>query len=316
MKKIFFYALAVLILPSCISQKVTMQATEKITTKPALLAESPMWDYRSNSLLWIDIEGKSLHKYSFDTKTEKTLSLGKRPGTVVLTEQEDIQIAALEDSLAYTCIRCNKIDKISGPDYKGQPVRFNDGKVDPLGHLWIGTVDCKDYSNPIAHLYKFEKDQTFTIKKAGVTTSNGISWSPDGTIMYYIDSPTRTVVAYDFDLKTGDIFNPRVVIHTPEDLGTPDGSTIDAEGMLWVAQWGGSCVIRWNPKNGKILEKIQVPAKNVTAVAFGGPNLDILFITTAQIAMSPEDEKRYPDAGNIFTIKPGVKGIKANIFIE
>lgn len=292
----------------------TMKVEGKITNTPAQLGEGAMWDYRTNLLYWIDIEGKSLHKYNPETKSDVTMLLPKRPGTVVLTNDNNKCIVALEDSICYVSIDKNNITPISGPGFNGAPVRFNDGKCDPLGNLWVGTVDNKDYANPIAKLYRFDANKIFTVEKEGVVVSNGIAWSPDGKKMYYIDSPTRTVVAYDIDPKTGNKSNPKIVIKTPENLGTPDGSTIDAEGMLWVAQWGGACITRWNPQTGEMIGKVDVPAKNVTSVAFGGKDLDILYITTAKIAMSPEDEKTFTGAGNTFFLKPGVKGIKACIF--
>jgi sugar lactone lactonase YvrE len=289
----------------------TMNVEGKVTDNAAQLGEGAMWDYRTNLLYWIDIEGKSLHRYNPETKQDKVMTLHKRPGTVVLTKDVNSCVVALEDTICEVSMEKNTITAISGPSFNGAPVRFNDGKCDPLGNFWIGTVDCKDYANPIAKLYRMEADKTFTVEKEGVTISNGIAWSPDGKKMYYIDSPTRTVVAYDIDPKTGNKSNPKVVINTPENLGTPDGSAIDAEGMLWIAQWGGACVTRWNPNTGEMIGKVAVPAKNVTSVAFGGKNLDILYITTAKIAMSPEDEKIYTEAGHLFYLKPGVKGIKA-----
>ena len=291
-----------------------MKIEGKITATPTVLGESTLWDFRDNSLYWIDIEGKKVHQYFPETKKDIELVLPKRLGTVILTEKEGTCIVALEDTLAYASITTKKIDLIGGPSFEGKPVRFNDGKCDPNGNFWIGTVDQKNYSDPIAKLYKVEKDKTFTVEIDGVTISNGICWSPDGKKMYYIDSPKRTVVAYDFDLSTSKISNPQTVIHTPENLGTPDGSTIDSQGMIWIAQWGGACVTRWNPKTGEMIAKVEVPAKNVTSVAFGGKNLDMLFITTAQIAMSPEEEKLYPDAGHMFFLSPGVKGVRAYIF--
>jgi sugar lactone lactonase YvrE len=312
----FTIVVAIALLSSTIiqAQIKNMKIEGKITSTPAMLGESLMWDYRDNSLYWIDIEGKKVHQYFAETKIDNELALPKRPGTVVLTEKTGNCVLALEDSISFVTIASKRIDMISGPSFEGKPLRFNDGKCDPNGTFWLGTVDTKNYSDPIAKLYKIEKDKTFTVELEGVTISNGICWSPDGTKMYYIDSPTRSVVAYNFDLKTGKKSNPQTVIHTPENLGTPDGSTIDAEGMIWIAQWGGACVTRWNPKTGEMIAKVDVPAKNVTSVAFGGKNLDILYITTAQIAMSHDEEKQYPEAGHIFYVSPGVKGVKAYIF--
>ena len=147
-----------------------------------------------------------------------------------------------------------------------------------------------------------------------VTISNGVAWSPDGTKMYYQDTPTRCVSQFDFNEEKGEISNRKEVIQLPEELGTPDGNTIDEEGMLWVANWGAACVTRWNPNTGELLQKIDVPALNVSAVAFGGEHLDELYITTAALWMPEGEEKNYPDAGKLFVVKPGVRGIKCNYF--
>lgn len=139
-----------------------------------------------------------------------------------------------------------------------------------------------------------------------VTISNGIVWSQDKTRMYYIDTPTQKVMAYDYDNETGKISNPEVAVNIPDGLGYPDGSTMDSEGMLWIAMWGGQAVTRWNPETGKLLERITIPALNVTSCAFGGRNLETLFITTARAGMSEEQISRFPESGGLFKIKPGV----------
>src|ERR1035437_767181 len=206
--------ITILVASACFCSSITtaqiknMKIEGKITATPTVLGESTLWDFRDNSLYWIDIEGKKVHQYFPETKKDIELVLPKRLGTVILTEKEGTCIVALEDTLAYASITTKKIDLIGGPSFEGKPVRFNDGKCDPNGNFWIGTVDQKNYSDPIAKLYKVEKDKTFTVEIDGVTISNGICWSPDGKKMYYIDSPKRTVVAYDFDLSTSKISNP------------------------------------------------------------------------------------------------------------
>ncbi|MNL47740.1 L-arabinolactonase [compost metagenome] len=152
--------------------------------------------------------------------------------------------------------------------------------------------------------------------QAGVTTSNGIAWSSDKKTMYYIDTLTQKVVAYIYDDKTGQISAPYEAITVPDSMGKPDGCTMDAEDMIWIALWGGQSVSRWNPQTGELLCKIEVPAKNVTSCAFGGQSLDTLYITTARTSTTEEDLVRYPYSGGVFAVTPGVKGIKANPFAE
>lgn len=130
--------------------------------------------------------------------------------------------------------------------------------------------------------------------------------------MYYIDSGTKKVAAYHYNNESGDINFHSYIIEIPETLGCPDGCTSDAQGILWIALWGGHCITRWNPRNGTMLEKIEVPALNITSLAFGGPSLDTLFITTARI--NTPEPSLYPAAGSLFFFKPGVRGIPAPRF--
>jgi sugar lactone lactonase YvrE len=188
--------------------------------------------------------------------------------------------------------------------------RFNDGKCDPAGRFWVGSMGPR-YQ---ASLYRITANGTCDKMVDSVTISNGIVWTADKKTMYYIDTNTGEVRAFDYDNSTGDIANSRVVIKFPSGIGMPDGMSIDAEGMLWIAHWGGYCVGRWNPATGKMIAKIEVPAPNVTSCAFSGKNLDVLYITTASTGMSANDLIKYPDSGKLFVANPGVKGVKANLF--
>jgi sugar lactone lactonase YvrE len=132
--------------------------------------------------------------------------------------------------------------------------------------------------------------------------------------MYYIDTPTRAVTAYDFNSQTGDISNPSTVIEIPKELGAPDGMTIDSEGMLWVALWGGFGVVRIDPESGSILSKVDVPAPQVTSCTFGGDSLDTLYITTARVGMHEDKLAEFPSSGNIFAVNPGVNGLPVTPF--
>lgn len=147
-----------------------------------------------------------------------------------------------------------------------------------------------------------------------ITISNGIVWTKDGRTMYYTDTPTGKIRAYDFDPWNATLSNERVAVEVPVELGFPDGMTIDADDMLWVALWNGNAVVRFDPKTGEILQKIEVPAHNVSSCAFGGPNLDILYITSARVDMSEAELEAFPLAGSVFEVKPGVHGVKSTFF--
>ena len=147
-----------------------------------------------------------------------------------------------------------------------------------------------------------------------VSISNGIVWTKDKKTMYYNDTPTNTIQGFDYDDKTGNITNRRVVVTIQPGTGSPDGMTIDAEDNLWVALWGGYCVAKFNPRTGELLQKIKVPAPNVSSCAFGGKNLETLYITTARQGMNDDRLKEFPLSGGLFSVKPGVHGVPAGFY--
>lgn len=280
--------------------------------KKAMVGEGAIWNYKSGKLWWIDVGGKKLFEFDPVTKKENTFNLPFEVGTVVPLD-EDNAIIALSDAIySYNLRTDSLVKKVDNPEQW----RFNDGKCDAKGRLWVGTLDTEQYSRPICGLYKVGHDFSFEKMLDSVAISNGIAWSPDGTKMYYIDTHTRKVVSFDFDDENGAISNKKDCIIFPEGAGNPDGCTIDEEGNLWVAMWDGGCVMYCNPETGEILGKYEVPAHNVASVAFGGEDLSTLYITTATVDMSDEETQTYRDAGSLFSLKPGVKGVKSQFFGE
>lgn len=282
--------------------------------KTFALGEGPWWDAPNQQLVMIDIEGELLVTLSADGKQTKQFPLSGKPGTVIPTNKGNYLIAKGNELVIFSEQR-GFVDTIHTSSFNIGSLRFNDGKVAPDGSLWVGTVECKTYSQPTASLYRLSRGR-MTEQLTGITVSNGIIWSPDSTTMYYIDSPTRTVKAYDYDPSSASISNERIIIRTPAEWGTPDGCCIDAQGNLWVAQWGGACVALWDTNTGQMLMKVDVPAKNVTAVALGGPSLNQLYITTASIAMDAEDAAKYPLAGAVFSCPVPVAGIISTKWAE
>ncbi|MBB3057638.1 sugar lactone lactonase YvrE [Mucilaginibacter gotjawali] len=160
--------------------------------------------------------------------------------------------------------------------------------------------------------YVLDTNHSVTKKMSNVSISNGMAWSADHKIFYYIDTPTFTVVAYDFDKKTAEISNKRIIINIPKEDGSPDGMTIDSGGMLWIAHWDGWQITRWNPDTGKKLLSIPLPAARITSCAFGGDNLEDLYITSAKIGLNNDQLASQPLAGSLFVIKNiGYKGLPA-----
>lgn len=191
--------------------------------------------------------------------------------------------------------------------------RCNDGACDSSGRLWVGTmdIDCKDNSG---NLYCI--DHTMEIKKKinNLTIPNGLVWSLDNERMYFIDSPTQCVKSYLFNNENGEIYFENIAVHIPAEIGMPDGMTIDADGKLWVALWGGGAVCRYDPVSGELLDMIKLPAINITSCKFVGENLDTLMVTSAREGLSNGQLEEFPESGNVFIINNlPVTGVKASI---
>jgi len=295
-----------------ISCNSTQKKVELVYDAQAGVGEGALWDDQNNRLLWIDITGKILYLYYPESAQMHSYPMPQEIGTVVPLDSSTLVLALAKGIFTFN-IDTKVLRAQVLPDIDTNAVRFNDGKCAPDGTLWVGTMDF-EVTNPIDALYKIGPGYSFSKQLDSVTVSNGIIWSVDGTKMYYIDSPTYTVAEFDYDVKTGTIANKKTIITTPTEWGTPDGATIDEEGMLWIAHWGGSKVSRWDPNTGKQLNTIEVPALNVTSCTFGGKDLNELYITTARTGLNKEQLDKYPLSGNIFRIKTDVKGMPSYSF--
>lgn len=286
--------------------------TELVFDAKAQVGEGALWDLPTQRLYWIDIAGKTLHMYSPRNKKLDSYPMPDEIGTVVVIDSSKV-LLALAHNLSEFNLETMELTEVLRPEIDASSVRFNDGKCSPNGELWVGTMDL-DTKNPIAALYKIDNKYEISKQLSNIAVSNGICWSPDGFTMYYIDSPTYSIQSFVFNKETNSISRGKKIIDTPKEWGTPDGCTIDERGMIWVAHWGGAKVSCWNPYTRKLLTTIDVPAANVTSVAFGGENLDELYITTARNWMPEGGEEKYPLAGGLFVAKPGVKGIESYRF--
>ena len=286
---------------------------ELLTESKAELGEGPSWDSRSNVLYWVDIQGGNVHVYKPNNGKDTVIHTGgyvssvvpRKSGGVLITLQHGFYSLDLKTH-SVTLIR-----EVEG-DLVGN--RFNDGKCDAYGRFWAGTMSIGE-SNSTGALYYLASDHSVTKVLSGISISNGLGWSPDNSTMYYIDTPTRRVAAFDFDLKSGEINNKRTVVDFSDQAGNPDGMAVDREGMIWVAHWGGSMVSRWNPWEGEALDRIIVPAMYVTSCCFGGKNLDELYITTARTGPDPRALSKYPHSGHLFRAKVKVGGLPTYSFI-
>uniref|UniRef100_UPI00404A8F30 SMP-30/gluconolactonase/LRE family protein n=1 Tax=Flavobacterium sp. TaxID=239 RepID=UPI00404A8F30 len=279
----------------------------------AQLGEGAFWNHETQTLYWIDITGNELNIYNPNTKKNQILPTPSSIGTVVPTDIKSKALVALEDGVYLMNIENGAVERFSNVEQNKPENRFNDGKCDPAGRFWVGSMAFSQESK-LASLYRIDAQGKATTQIDSVTISNGIVWTQDKKTMYYIDTPTLTIKAYDYDNNSGDISNERIAVKVADSLGFPDGMAIDANDKLWVGMWNGNAVLQFDPITGKLLSKVNVPAHNVTSCAFGGENLDILYITTASLDMTPEEQKQFPLAGSVFKVKTTAKGVKSSFF--
>ena len=283
---------------------------EPITSTRATLGEGAIW--YGDKLYWVDITEKRVYIYDPKANSERVIQLDSMVGTVVPRQGGGLAVA-IQTGFALLDPDTGKVTPIVDPEADKPHTRFNDGKCDPKGRFWAGTMALSEGPRQGA-LYVLDGKGNVRKMVDGVSISNGICWSHDAKTMYYIDTPTYQVVAYDYDNETGDISNPRTVIEFDRDEGAPDGMTIDERGYLWIAMWGGYSVVCHDPNTGKRHAKVDVPARNVTSCAFGGDDLSDLYITSARQGNTPEQLKDQPYAGGLFRVKVGVRGVPAFAF--
>ncbi len=272
----------------------------------ATLGEGPCWDARRRLLYWVDIEEQRLHIYNPASREDRATNVGQPIGAAVLRKSGGVMLALQQGFYAFDP-GTEILEQLRDPETHLPENRFNDGKCDPAGRFWAGTMAMSEAPD-CGSLYCLDTDLTVRKKIDNVSISNGLAWSLDERVMYYVDSPTRNVVAFDYDKASSAIANRRVVIRIPDGMGFPDGMSIDEEGMLWIALWDGAMVGRWNPSNGALLDEIPLPVSRPTSCVFGGENLDELYITSARSRLDQETLAAQPMAGGVFKSRPGVRG--------
>jgi sugar lactone lactonase YvrE len=265
------------------------------------LGEGPVWDARNQRILWLDILAGDIHQYHPETGRHRRFNAGEMIGAIALRERGGL-VAAMQSGFAFVDPEGETVERIGHPEALVPGNRFNDGKCDPAGRFWAGTMSMHD--EPAAGaLYTLFPDGEVRRRIGGVSISNGLAWSADERTFYYIDTPTFQVMAYDYDASSSEIENPRPAIRVPREYGDPDGMTIDTEGMLWIAHWDGCQITRWDPATGTLLSRIELPVARVTSCTFGGPGMRDLYITSARTGLSEEQLASQPLAGSLFVVK-------------
>ena len=283
---------------------------EVVVPHRCLVGEGPVWDPKRKAICWLDIIDGDIHEYIPGEGKFRSIRVNQMIGSFAVCKNGGF-IAGLKHGVGFIDRETGKTDIFADPESDLPENRFNEGKCDPAGRFWVGTM-AHSFATGVGSLYRVDKDKTITKQIPGVTISNGIAWSADHKTMYYIDTLTTQVVAFNYDKASGAISDKQIVIQIPEGEGWPDGMTIDNQGMLWVAHWDGWRVTRWDPATGKKLLTIHIPAAKVSSCTFGGENFEDLYITTARVGLTEDQIKDQPLAGSLFVWRNcGYKGLPA-----
>jgi sugar lactone lactonase YvrE len=273
------------------------------------VGEGPVWDQDENVLVWIDVTKGLVHRFNPETGVNSSLEVGTHIGAIALRDSRSY-LAAVRDGFA-------NIDKSSGEiEYLAKVLtdaetRFNDGKCDPYGNFIAGTMRYEPKPNTAA-LYSYDRTGKVKTILTGIGLSNGLCWDDSGKSFFYIDTLTNQIARFEYDGEAG-IVSAKQVIYQVEGGGSPDGMTIDLEGNLWVALWGGSRVICIE-QSGRLLRELAMPVSQPTSVIFGGANLDLLYITSANYLLSSQELASQPLAGSLFVADVGATGRAEPIF--
>jgi L-arabinonolactonase len=284
-----------------------MQQPYDIIRAANVLGEGVLWDDAAAVLWWTDIQSSELLRYDWTTRRLQRTALPHRLGSFGLIQGSGDIIAAFAGGIALYHPESASLQWISQPATGKSHLRFNDGRVDRQGRFWTGTMIEHHSAQGDATLYCVSANGATAEHEQGLQITNGICTSPDGRRLYLADSPRAIIYRYDLDPDTGALHHRRVFARTSGGA-VPDGANVDEDGCVWSAQWGGHRVVRYTPE-GKLDQVLEVPVSQPTCVAFGGPDRDLLFVSSAREGLSPSDLAQQPHAGDVLVYRPGVRGL-------
>jgi sugar lactone lactonase YvrE len=272
----------------------------------ASLGECPVWSRAEQVLYWVDINAPALHRYDPATGVDTALPMPEAIGSFALRRGGGF-VVALRGGIRLLRADGTLERELARAPYDQAHHRFNDGRCDPAGRFYVGTMnERRDAAS--AALYRLGEDGQLALVLSAITISNGLAWSPDGRTMYHADTPQRTIRAYDYDPATGEASAPRVFAQFAGADERPDGAAVDCEGCYWVALYRGGRVLRLSPA-GEVIGTYRVPAACPTMPAFGGEDLSTLYLTSARQERPDDELARFPQSGGIFALRAPVPGL-------
>ena len=286
----------------------TAAVAEPVGDVTAVLGEGPYWVPEDDCLLWVDIHRGQLHRTYFPSGETVTLDLGAVSAAFPAIGGGILTAGGSKLALHLPAERGEQWStRVIAEVPVREGVRFNDAGVDPAGRVWVGSMHTGE-TEPVGQLLRLDHGGVLTVVVDGVTVSNGLGWSPDGSRMYYVDSPVSRVDVFDYDPATGRADHRRPFADLSAFDGVPDGLTVDADGCVWVAVWGGGVLRRLAP-DGSQDSVIAVPVSQPTSCAFGGPGMTDLYVTTASVGLSEAELSEQPLAGRLLRLHPGPVGL-------
>ena len=275
------------------------------------LGESPLWDPVTERLFWVDINRCLIHQLDPRTGEITNWPCKTEPGCLGRADSGRL-VAGLRDGFYFFSPATGEFERITDPEPGKPENRVNDGKVDRAGRFWAGTMRDPNPDEPCGALYKLE-GQTALQMLDGIQIPNSLCWSPDNQTLYFSDTRARMIWGFDFNLASGELTNRRLFVDLQGQLGRPDGATVDTEGYLWSAEYGGGRVVRYTP-DGTVDKVVNLPVANVTCPTFGGTDYKTLFITTASQRLTENELAEQPLAGGLFSLKVTVAGLPEPMF--
>jgi sugar lactone lactonase YvrE len=272
-----------------------------------VLGEGVLWDDRAAALWWTDIQSKELLRFDWATQSLMRTALPHRLGSFGLIEGSGDIIAAFAGGIALFHPDHGTLQWISRPVAHLPHLRFNDGRVDRQGRFWTGTMIEAKSAGAEATLYSVNAEGATAEHQRGLQITNGLCTSPDGRTLYLADSPRAIIYRYTLDSADGTLHDQRVFARTTGGA-VPDGANVDEDGCVWSAQWGGSRIVRYTP-DGEIDRELIVPVSQPTCVAFGGPDRDLLFVSSAREGLDATELAQQPNAGDVLAYRVGARGL-------